>query len=347
VREGYGVGVWKPHGLWELDVVLGNLLEDEAALVGVCDEGYVGFGRCSGRCVEVQHHVVREAGGEDQWGAFDGQGDGGFQEAGDGVGVGRAQWGRDSLLDGGETDDQHGFGIVEGRWRVQAEVEGFGLREGDGGDVLVLRCVEAGSESDKIYYGADVCGVEASGGEVGVACRGDEVGAGAVGESGDDRLAVAVVQKQLSAGLSEAGELDVHGLLEAVGVWFEGEGTGEEVGVFLQGGWVAGWDAADGGEVFFDAGLLESSLGEVLRGTDKSSGTALYGGAEGRKITAGLGRHEEHGLLCFVGDGDESAFFADLFIPGFDADEPAIGRRVGGSAQEDADEQVVDGLAGG
>jgi len=195
VCESFGVGVGKLLGLGELDVVLRDLLEDEAALVGVSPEGDVGFGGGAGRRVEVQDHVVREAGGEDQWGTFDGQGDRGFQEAGDGVGVGGAQRGRNGFLDGGKADDEYGLGIVEGGWRVETEIEGFCLGEGDGGDVLVLRGVEAGGEADEIDDGADVSGIEAPGGEVGIACRGDEVGAGAVGESGDDRLAVAVVQK--------------------------------------------------------------------------------------------------------------------------------------------------------
>ena len=38
----------------------------------------------------------------------------------------------------------------------------------------------------------------------------------------------------------------------------------EEIGVFQEVGGVAGGDAADGGEVLFDAGLFEACLGEVL-----------------------------------------------------------------------------------
>jgi len=84
-----------------------------------------------------------------------------------------------------------------------------------------------------------------------------------------------------------------------------------------------------------------------LRGADEGAGAALDGGAEGGEVASGLGRHKEYDLLRFVGDGDEGALFADFFIPGFDADEPAIGRGVGGAAEEGADEEVVDGLAGG
>ena len=92
---------------------------------------------------------------------------------------------------------------------------------------MILRRVEAGGEANEIDDGTDVGGVKTAGGEVGVAGRGDEVGAGAVGESGDDGLAVAVVQKQLGAGLGEAGELGVYGLLEAVRIRLEGECAGE------------------------------------------------------------------------------------------------------------------------
>jgi len=99
VGESFGVTRGKMFGLGELDVVFGGLLENEAALVGVRYEGNVGFGGCAGRCVEVQDHVVGEAGGEDQRGTFDGESDGGFQEAGDVIGVGWAKRRRDGFLD--------------------------------------------------------------------------------------------------------------------------------------------------------------------------------------------------------------------------------------------------------
>ena len=63
-------------------------------------------------------------------------------------------------------------------------------------------------------------------------------------------------------------------------------------------------------------------------------GAALDGGAEGGEVAAGFGGHEEHGLLGFIGDCNENAFFADLFFPGVDAEEPAVGRGVGGAARK-------------
>ncbi len=145
-------------------VMLGGLVEDEAALVGVGYEGDVGLVWGAGRGVEVQDHVVREGGGEDQGRAFNGKDDGGFEEAGYVGGVGWAQGRRDGSLNGGKADDEDGFGVVERRRGVEAEVESFFLRERDGRDVLVLRGVEAGGEADEIDDGADVGGVKASGG---------------------------------------------------------------------------------------------------------------------------------------------------------------------------------------
>ncbi len=109
---------------------------------------------------------------------------------------------------------------------------------------------------------------------------------------------------------------------------------------------VVGGDAADGGEIFFDAGLLEAGFEEVLRGADEDAGAAADGGAEGGEVAAGLGGEEEDGLLGLVGDGDGDAFFADFFVPGLDPGEPVVGRRVGGAAEEGGDEEVVDGLGG-
>jgi len=109
---------------------------------------------------------------------------------------------------------------------------------------------------------------------------------------------------------------------------------------------VGGRDAADGGEVFLDAGLLEAGFGEVLRGADEDSGATLDGGTEGGEVASGFGGEEEDGLLGFGRNGDEGAFVADFLVPGLDTDEPIVGWGIGGAAEEDADEQVVYGLRG-
>ena len=171
------------------------------------------------------------------------------------------------------TED--GLGVVERGWGVQAQVHGLGLREADGRDVLVLRGVQVAHDADEVDDGADVGGVCAGTEGLGIAGLLDEVGAGAVGEGVDDGLAVAVIEDDLCAGLGEAGELGVDGTLEAVCVGLEGEGAGEEIGVLLESLGVRGWDAADGGEVLFNASLLEAGLDEVLRGAYEGSGTAL------------------------------------------------------------------------
>jgi hypothetical protein len=75
---------------------------------------------------------------------------------------------------------------------------------------------------------------------------------------------VSIVEQGLGAGLGEAGELGIDGTLEAIGVRFERERTSQQVGVLLEGLGVGGRNTADGGEVFLDTGLLESSFGEIL-----------------------------------------------------------------------------------
>ncbi len=195
--------------------------------------------------------------------------------------------------------------------------------------------------------GSDVGRVEAAAAEAGVGGLVDEIGAGAVAERFGDGLAVAVVEESLVAGLGEAVGLSVDGLLEAVAVGLEVEGAGEEVGVFGEGFGVVGGDAADVGEVGFDAGLLEAGFEEVLRGADEDAGAAADGGAEGGEVAAGLGGEEEDDLLGFGGDGDGNAFVADFLVPGLDLGEPVIGGRVGGAAEEGGDEEIADGLGGG
>src|SRR5262249_20810820 len=149
------------------------------------------------------------------------------------------------------------------------------------------------------------------------------------------------------SGLGEAGVLLVDWPVEAVLVRTEVESAGEEVGVVEQGLGVAGRGLADGVEVLLDAGLLEANLSEVLGGADEDSGASLDGGTKGAEVAAGFRGKEEDGLLRLGGNSDGDAFFAHLLVPGLDSGEPVGGRGIGGSAEEDSDEEVVDGLGSG
>ncbi len=334
---GFGYGI-KREGL-----AVGRVGEDEASLIGVRRDRNVSAGSWA---VEVEDEVVGEGGGEDQGRAFNWKGDAGFEEAGDGGGVGGTEGRRDGGLDGGEADDDDGFGVVEGGRGVEAQVEGVSGGEGDGGDVLVFGGVETAHEADEVDDGADVGGVHAGTHHLGVAGLVDEVGTGAVSDCCGDGGAVAVVEEGLGSGLGEAGGLGVDGFFEAVAVGLEVEGAGEEVRVLGEGLGVVWRDATDVGEVGFDAGLLESCFEQILRGADEDAGAAADGGAEGGEVSSGFGCEEEDDLLGLVGDGDSDALFADFFVPGLDVEEPVVGGRVGGAAEEGGNEEVVDGLGG-
>jgi hypothetical protein len=119
-------------------------------------------------------------------------------------------------------------------------------------------------------------------------------------------------------------------------VFEEGLGVGD----------VGGRKLAHGSDVFLDAGLLEAGEVEILRGADEDAGPALDGRAEGGEVAAGDGGEEEDGLLGLVGNGDFDALLVDFLVPGLDADEPVVGRRVGGPAEEGDDEEVANGLSG-
>ena len=80
-----------------------------------------------------------------------------------------AEAGGRACLNGGQADDDDGFGIVEGGRGVEAEVEGFAAGEGDGGDVLVVGGVEAAHDADEVDDGTDVGAVEAAADHGGVA----------------------------------------------------------------------------------------------------------------------------------------------------------------------------------
>jgi hypothetical protein len=104
--------------------------------------------------------------------------------------------------------------------------------------------------------------------------------------------------------------------------------------VVQQRGGVSGWNFLDLFEVFFDAGLLEAGLGEVLGGADEGSRAAFDGGAEGAEIAAGFWSEEQDRLLSLSRHGDEDALVADVSLPGFDAGEPVVRRRIRRAAKE-------------
>ena len=80
--------------------------EDEAATKGVWSDGNIG---AAVGAVEVEDEIVRQSGCVDQRCAFDGKDDGGFEQAGDGFGVGGAKRRGDCSLDCGKTDDDDGL----------------------------------------------------------------------------------------------------------------------------------------------------------------------------------------------------------------------------------------------
>ena len=64
--------------------------------------------------------------------------------------------------------------------------------------------------------------------------RSDQIGGVAGGQHGGERLAVAVIQQELCAGLPQAAHLLVRGLLEAVVVGFQVQRGGQLVRVVEQ-----------------------------------------------------------------------------------------------------------------
>ncbi len=93
--------------------------DDEAAFEGIRGEGDV---RWDAGAVDVEDKVMGEAGGEDEGGALEEQGHFGLQQAGDLVGVLRAEGREIGLLDSGQADDDDGLGVDEGNGGVELEV---------------------------------------------------------------------------------------------------------------------------------------------------------------------------------------------------------------------------------
>jgi hypothetical protein len=83
---------------------------------------------------------------------------------------------------------------------------------------------------------------------------------------------------------------------------------------------------------------------EILHGADKSAGLATDGSAKRRESAASFRGEEDQSLRGFVGDGHPKTFLTNLLVPCLDLGEPALGRWIGGAAQEGNDHDVARGL---
>ena len=86
---------------------------------------------------------------------------------------------------------------------------------------------------------------------------------------------------------------------------------------------------------------------QILRGAHKCAGLAAHGGAEAAEIAASFRGEKNQRLLSVFRHRYHDSFLADLFVPGFGACEPVVGRWVCGAAEKGDDQQIVDGLAFG
>jgi hypothetical protein len=294
----------------------------------------------------MQNEVVGEAGGEDERRAFKREHHLGLEEAGYLVGVVGLKRGKNSLLDGGEANDDDGVRLVKGGRGVETEVKGGTLGESEAGDVLELRGAEHADDVDGINDGTDICGVKTTTSRGGIRGGVDKVRGGAAGESFGDAGAVAIIEEDGSAGLGEADDLLVDRLLEAVGIRLEGEGGGEFGGTFGDGLRVILRDRLHGSEVALDALLLEGGLVEVGVSADEKAGTAFDGRAKRFEVSAYLRHDEHHGLFGALWNDDVGALDGFL-IPGVDLGEPVVWGKVSGAAQEGDDEEEMVGLGVG
>ncbi len=148
-----------------------------------------GVSRCRTRSVSK----VR---GEDQRRALDGKNDGWLDQAGDLIGISRAQRGRNDRLHRWKCDDQNRLRIMERRRRVQAQIHGVVLREADGGDVLILSRMQVAHNTNDVDDGSHVCGVKAATGRGSVACLGNEIGGRAIKHIRES-LTISIVENNL------------------------------------------------------------------------------------------------------------------------------------------------------
>jgi len=158
---------------------------------------------------------------------------------------------------------------------------------------------------------------------------------------------VCVIEDELLGVLSETRDLLGAGLVETLLVQFDIQAAPEQRGVSFQLLGVSSVGFMNGFEIFFETQAVEAGLLKVLRGTDEGAGLAAYGVAESAIGSASFWSEKYESFLGFFGNVDEDAFLVDSVIPCFDASEPVVRRRIGGTAKESNDHQVVNGLAVG
>ncbi len=112
---------------------------------------------------------------------------------------------------------------------------------------------------------------------------------------------MAIVEEGLGSALGEAVVLLIDRLIEAVLIGLQIQGAGKEGGVLQKRLWIPRRHGLDGCKVFFDAGLFEACLREVLGGADKDSGASLNGRAEGGEVPPVSGARKR--MACWASSG--------------------------------------------
>jgi hypothetical protein len=158
---------------------------------------------------------------------------------------------------------------------------------------------------------------------------------------------VCIVKHKLVGILGKARGLLRAGLVETLLIDLHVQAASEHLGALMELLGLTFSREANRGQIFFEAGAIETRLMKVLHGANKGSRFSANRSAESAESASGIRGEENQGLRRFVRNCDPDTFLPDVFVPCLDLGEPIVWRRVGGAAQERHDHDVVRGLGFG
>ena len=213
-------------------------------------------------------------------------------------------------------------------------------------NILILRGMEGVQDARDIEDRGDVGTVVAVAQLRGIARFHRQIAARTRGQRLDDGGAVSIVQNERLLALRQAGRLQLGNPVEAFRVDLDGQAARQQRSRLRQLGRIGVVEAADGGQIAFQARTVQRGLIQVLRGAHECAGTPAHRAHQGSEIAARFRGEKHQHLLRALGHGHRQSVMRAFAGPGLAGEEPALGRRIGRAAQKCGHHQIMGGLGG-
>ena len=235
---------------------------------------------------------------------------------------------------------------MKGGRRVQRQIDFVAVGRRQRRNILILRGTEGVEDPSDIEHRRDVRAVVAVAELRCIACLHRQISARTRSQRLDDGCAVPIVQNERLLAIREARSLQLGNPVEALRIHFDCQASGQERGHLRELGRVGVAEAADRGEIAFQARTVQLGLIEILRGAYERAGTPAHGAHQGPEVAARFRSQEQQHLLRALGHGHRQPVIGAFAGPDLARKEPGLGWGIRRAAQKCRHHQIMGRLRG-